>query len=179
MAYLKSDQTISGNFDAVIQSTTPVYIASKDWKKYCDFQAEYVSRIDVLRTEKREVPIQEGADRNMPPIPTGWTGNFKTTQDPKKNVKLDCSCAFDDNRIKEYEKRNAEFQKDIQGGCRLAAAKMLALMTLDIAFLKSFEVEWAAPISALECGEADADADDDDNETVDMDTSSWDVTNPD
>ena len=48
-------------------------------------------------------------------------------------------------------------------------------MTLDIAFLKSFEVEWEAPISALESGEG---ADDDDDESMDLDTSSWVVTDP-
>ena len=52
---------------------------------------------------------------------------------------------------------------------------MIALMTLDIAFLKSFEVEWEAPISALENGEG---ADDDDDESMDLDTSSWVVTDP-
>ena len=41
-------------------------------------------------------------------------------------------------------------------------------MTLDIAFLKSFEVEW----------ESWEGADDDDDESMDLDTSSWVVTDP-
>ena len=51
-------------------------------------------------------------------------------------------------------------------------------MTLDIAFLKSFEVEWEAPISSLESGEGADDDDDDDDESMDLDTSSWVVTDP-
>ena len=176
MAFLKSDGTITTTFDTVVQSTSPVYIQARQWTKYCQYQSEYQSRIDLLRTEKREVPIEEGADRNMPPIPTGWTGTFTTPQPPQKNVKLDSSCAFDERRIQEYEKRNTEFQHDIKLGGRIAAAKMLALMTLDIAYLKSFEVEWKSPIAALE---SEVVASDDDDESFDVDTSSWVVTDPD
>ena len=148
MAYLKSDTSISTNFDAVI--TSPGYITSNNWKKYCEFQAEHKSRIDFLRTERREVPKHEGTDRNMPPIPTVWNGSYQTLQDPKKNFKLETSCSFDAKRISEYEKRNLEFEKDCKCSCRLAAAKMLALMILDIAYLKSFDVEWEVPIAALQ-----------------------------
>jgi len=179
MAYLKSDTSSSTNFDAVI--TSPGYITSNNWKKYCDFQTEHKSRIDLLRTECREVPKHTGTDRNMPPIPTGWTGTYQTAQDPKnlKNFKLETSCSFDAKRISEYEKRNLEFEKDCKGSCRLAAAKMLALMTLDIAYLKSFDVDWEVSIAALQgASEGEAADDDDDDETVDMDTSSWDVTDP-
>ena len=182
LAYMKTSALPGlpqdANFEAALQSTSPVYISSKSWKKYCEFQGEYQSRIDLLRIEKREVPVQDGADRNMPPIPTSWNGTLTTPQEPKKNVKLDLSCAFDAKRIQDYQKRNSDFENDIKLGSRLAAAKMLALMTLDIAFLKSFDVEWEAPIPALECGGAAADDDDDDNEKVDMDTSTWDVTDP-
>ena len=148
MAYLKSDTSISNNFDAVIPS--PGYITPNNWKKYCEFQTEHKSRIDLLRTEWREVPKNTGTDRNMPPIPTGWTGTYQTAQDPKKNFKLETSCSFDAKRISEYEKRNLEFEKDCKGSCRLAAARMLALMILDIAYLKSFDVEWEVPIAALQ-----------------------------
>ena len=173
MVFLRSDQTITTTLDA-LPTATPAYIHQKQWQKYSDFQAEYASRVDLLRIEKREVPIAAGADKNMPPIPMAWTGNFKNPQ-PPKNFKNDCSCAFDEKRIKEYETRNSVFQADIKRPTNVAAAKMIALMTLDIAFLKSFEVEWEAPISALENGEG---ADDDDDESMDLDTSSWVVTDP-
>ena len=182
LAYIKSANVLPGlpqdaNFEAVLQSTSPVYIPTKVWTNYCKFQAEHQSRIDLLRTERREFPVNEGADRIMPPIPTSWTGTLTTPQQPNKNVKLDSSCSFDAKRIQDYEKRNGDFQNDIKLGSRLAAARMLALMTLDIAFIKSFEVEWEAPIPALEGGGAAAD-DDDEDETVDIDTSTWDVTEP-
>ena len=173
MVFLRSDQSITTTLDA-LPTATPAYIHQKQWQKYSDFQAEYASRVDLLRIEKREVPIAAGADKNMPPIPMAWTGNFKNPQ-PPKNFKNDCSCAFDEKRIKEYETRNSVFQADIKRPTNVAAAKMIALMTLDIAFLKSFEVEWEAPISALESGEG---ADDDDDESMDLDTSTWVVTDP-
>ena len=95
LAYMKTSALPGlpqdANFEAALQSTSPVYISSKSWKKYCEFQGEYQSRIDLLRIEKREVPVQDGADRNMPPIPTSWNGTLTTPQEPKKNVKLDLS----------------------------------------------------------------------------------------
>ena len=53
---------------------------------------------------------------------------------------------------------------------------MLALMTLDFAYLKSFKVEWKSPIAALE---SEGVASDDDDESFHVDTSSWVVTYPD
>jgi hypothetical protein len=64
----------NANLEAALQSTSPMYIYSKLWKKYCEFQEEHQSRIDLLLIEKCELLVQDGADRNMPPIPTSWTG---------------------------------------------------------------------------------------------------------
>ena len=130
----------------------------------------------MLRTEKREVPSEEGADKNMPAILQAWTGKISTAQ-PTKNFKSDHSCAFDDKRITEYERRNVAFQDDIKKPVHLAAAKMIPLMIMDIAFLKSFDVQWEAPHAALETGGAAA-SDDDDEVAMDIDTSSWVVTDP-
>ena len=54
-------------------------------------------------------------------------------------IQSDHSCAFDDKRITEYERRNAAFQDDIKKPGHLAAAQMIPLIIMDIAFLKSFD----------------------------------------
>ena len=119
MVYIRSDSSITTTLDA-----TPTYIHAKIWPKYIQFQTEYKERLGVLRKEKREVPSEEGADKNMPAILKAWTGKFSTAQ-PTKNFKSDHSCAFDDKRITEYERRNAAFQDDIKKPGHLAAAKMI------------------------------------------------------
>ena len=100
---------------------------SKDWNKYTEFQAEYKSRLDILRTEGREVPTEVNADRNMPAIPFQWTGKSNATQ-PRANFKTDLSCAFDDKRISEYERHNAAFEKTRKLPAHLAAPHLIPLM---------------------------------------------------
>ena len=72
MVFLRSDQTITTTLDA-LPTATPAYINQKQWQKYSDFQAEYASRVDLLRIEKREGSIAAGADKNMPQILMAWT----------------------------------------------------------------------------------------------------------
>ena len=169
MAYVRSDNSITTTLDA-----TPTYVKNNIWQKYVEFQAEYNTRLDLLRTEKREVPVVDGTDRNMPAILHTWTGKFSRTQ-PPRNYKSDPSCAFDEKRISEYERHNTAFQDNIKKAAPVAASKMIALMIMDLAFLKSFDVEWEASHAALETAGGAASDDD----VMDIDVSSWDVTDPD
>ena len=65
----------------------------KMWKTYCEFQEKYAERIALLRLEKREVPKEANADKNMPPILQNWTGKLGNVQS-QKNCIHDSSCAF-------------------------------------------------------------------------------------
>ena len=170
MVYIRSDSKITTTLDK-----TEGYYAAKNWNEYVQFQGAYKERVDLLRTEKREVPTVPESDKNMPSILHTWTGRFTNAQ-PAKNYKTDHSCAFNDSRIQDYERRNAAFQNDIKCQGHLAAAKMIPLMIMDIAFLKSFDVQWEVPPAALAMQEGEAS--DDDAEEEDMDTSRWDATDP-
>ena len=91
MVYVRSDSSIATKLDA-----TPTYIYAKIWHKYIQFQAEYKERLEVLRTEKREVPTEEGADKKMLEILQAWTGKFSTAQPTKiSEFESDLSRAFD------------------------------------------------------------------------------------
>ena len=121
---------------------TTAYNNSKNLAKYCEYQAVYKDCLAVLRTEKREVPKQEGADQNMPPIPSMWGGGFRTTQpshrttQPSHHFKHDLSCAFNEARINEYEKHNTNFQNSMKLQGPHAAGKLIPLFTLDISYIK-------------------------------------------
>ena len=167
LVYVRSDSQIKSTLD---QTTT--YINSKNLAKYCEFQAAYKDRLAVLRTEKREVAKQEGADKNMPPILSMWSGSYKTTQ-PSQHFKHDLSCAFNDARMNEYEKHNTNFQNSLKLHGPHAAGKLIPLLTLDIAYIKSFDVEWEGMPGSLDTGGA-SDGDDDDDAAID--SSKWDPT---
>ena len=132
LIYIWSDISITATLDA-----TPAYINAKIWPKYIQFQAEYKENLGVLRTEKREVPRKNGADKNMPAILQGRAGLeilHCATPQPTKKFKSDHSCAFDDQRISDNERCNAAFQDNIKTPGHLAAVKMISLMIMDIAF---------------------------------------------
>ena len=137
LVYVRSDSQIKSTLD---QTTT--YINSKNLAKYCEFQAAYKDRLAVLRTEKREVAKQEGADKNMPPILSMWSGSYKTTQpshrttQPSHHFKHDLSCAFNEARINDYEKHNTNFQNSMKLQGPHAAGKLIPLFTLDISYIK-------------------------------------------
>ena len=167
LVYVRGDKDITGHLDSV---TT--YITQKKWREYCVFQAEYKERLNVLRAEKREVPKEPGADKNMPPILHTWEGKFTAAQ-PPKNFKKHLSCAFTEERIRQYEELNKSFVASTKLPGPAAAGKIIPLMVMDMAYLKSFEVDWDGACPALE---TTAVADDDDDD--DIDTSAWDVTDP-
>ena len=172
LVYVRSDKDIATKLE---QTTN--FVNGKHWSKYIEFQGAYKDRLNVLRTEKREIPKEPGADRNMPPIPHTWTGNWKTSQ-PSKNFENDASCAFGDHRIGEYERHNNKFAESITYHGPVAAAKIIPLLILDIAYLKSFEIEWESTPPALESGAAADDDDDDDNasgeeDVPELDCSKW------
>ena len=148
-------------------------VPAKLWKRYCEFQEEYAERITVLRTEKREVPKEANADKNMPDILHTWRGKLGQTQS-SQNYNHDTSCAFNSNRIRDYEERNKAFKSKSKLPASQAVKDIIPLMVHDIAYLKSFDVEWEGVPPALQTQSAAADDDDDDE----PDTSSWCVSNP-
>ena len=66
---------------------------------------------------------------------------YEKTQ-PSQHFKPDLSCAFSEARINEYEKHNTNFHNSIKLQGPHAAGKLIQLVTLDIAYIKSFDVEW-------------------------------------
>jgi len=167
LVYIRGDKDITTPLDGV---TT--YLTQKQWRQYCVFQSEYKERLNVLRAEKREIPKESGADKNMPPILHTWEGKFSATQQ-LKNFKKNLSCAFNEERIRQYEELNKKFLDSTKLQGPAAAGKIIPLMIMDIAYIKSFDVDWDGPCPALE---THASADDDDDEEID--TSAWDVTDP-
>jgi len=169
LVYVRGDKDITATLDS---ARVHPFIPEKKWRDYCVFQSEYKERLHVLRAEKREVPKESGADKNMPPILQTWDGKFSATQQPK-NFKKQMSCAFTEERVKQYEELNKSFVPTTKLPAPAAAAKIIPLMIMDMAYLKSFEVDWDGACPALE---TTAVADDDDDD--DIDTSAWDVTDP-
>ena len=167
LVYVKSDPEVKSKLDA------STFVESKPWKKYCEYQAEYKDRVAVLRSEKRDVPVEEDGDKIMPNMLQTWTGNSKQPQ-PAKNSLAKTSCAFDKSRIDDYERRNLRFAKWIEEPGHKAAKEIVPLLISDIAFIKSFDVQWKEEPAALATG-AVAHGDDDDPEP---DTSSWSVEDP-
>ena len=169
LVYVRGDKDITATLDS---ARVHPFIPEKKWRDYCVFQSEYKERLHVLRAEKREVPKESGADKNMPPILQTWDGKFSATQQPK-NFKKQMSCAFTEERVKQYEELNKSFVPTTKLPAPAAAAKIIPLMIMDMAYLKSFDVDWDGACPALD---TPAVADDDDDN--DIDTSAWDVTDP-
>ena len=167
LVYVRSDKDCTATIDLLVN-----FIPAKKWKEYCTFQAEYKDRINVLRTEKRANPKEAGGDKIMPPMLHAWEGRFGAAQ-PTKNLRKNMSCAFTEKQVTQYEALNGSFAQTIKLAGQVAAAKLLPLLFMDIAYLKSFDVDWESACPALET-EAAADGDDDDE----IDTSAWDATDP-
>ena len=168
LVYVRHDKDITGT----LENNAP-FIPPKKWREYCTFQAEYKDRVSTLRIDKREVPKETNADKNMPPILQSWQGKHNAAQ-PDKNLKKGLSCAFNAVRIANYEELNKSFATNIKLPAPEAAAKIIPLMVMDIAYLKSFDVEWEGtpPALATEGGAQD------DDDMDDIDTSSWEATDP-
>ena len=158
LVYVRSDQDITVPIEAANN-----FITVKKWNEYCTFQSQYKDRVNTLRIEKREVPKNEGDDKNMPNILQCWEGNFKAAQ-PSRNYKKDYSCAFTETRINQYEALNKSFATCIKQAAPAAAAKIIPLLIMDIAYLKSFDVEWESNPAALGCQGQETD---DDEEEID------------
>jgi hypothetical protein len=167
LLYVKGDKDITVTLDL-----TTNYISSTKWRQYVQFQAEYKERIGLLRREQRAIPKDSGADKNMPAILQSYEGKFGSAQ-PVKNFKKNLSCAFSEEQVQKYEKLNQGFVAATRLAAPSAAAKIIPLLLMDIAYLKSFDVEWERTAAALETEEVREDDDDDE-----VDTSSWDPTDP-
>ena len=129
--------------------------------------------MNVLQIEKRDVPKDDNGDKIMPPILQSWTGKFANSQ-PPNNYQKEMSCAFDKDRISDYGRRNQKFESAIQMPGSQAAREIIPLLIHDIAYLKSFDVEWKAEPAALALATSATESDDD----PEPDTSSWCLTDP-
>jgi len=167
LVYVRGDKDCTATLDLLVK-----FIPAKQWREYCTFQADYKDRINVLRTEKRAVPKVADGDKNMPPLLHAWEGKYGAVQ-PSKNIRKLASCAFTENQVTKYETLNVSFAQTIKLEGHAAAAKLIPLLYMDIAYLKSFDVEWESVCPSLGA-ETAANCDDDDE----IDTSAWDVTDP-
>ena len=77
------------------------------------------------------------------------------------------SCRFDERRVDHYETANKEFAGYFKLRALTAADSIAALLHMDIAFLKSCEVEWEISASALAGGTR---AEDDDDKSIETAT---------
>ena len=147
------------NFMALTQDTSadtlenvkPVFNDTKIekiWKTFGTYQAAYVERIDSLRTQAREVPREEDGDKNMPSLLKKWTGG-RTANQPTGNYSERMSCAFNSQRIESYEKACKAFPTYLKMSIKPAATNITKLLIFEIAYLKSWEVEWEQEPAAL------------------------------
>lgn len=150
-------------------------IDKSEFKKYLTYQQSYKDRVADLRTTSRTTPAEPNTDLNMPPILVKWTGNKDATQHATKNFAQDTTCAFTVERIKNYETANISFANDVKKAGHVAAKSIASLIVHDIAYLKTFEVEWEPTASALETGRSQA-SDDDDIAIPELDFLSWSTT---
>ena len=167
LLYVKGDKDITVTLDHTANHINP-----PKWRQYVTFQSEYKERIGLLRREQRAVPKEVGGDKIMPPILQIYEGKFNSAQ-PVKNFKKGLSCAFCEAQVNKYEELNQSFINATKLAAPAAASKIIPLLLMDIAYLKSFEVEWERTAAALETEGAHGDDDDDE-----IDTSSWDPADP-
>ena len=157
LVYIRSDTAITSPLEQVAKSVS--VLDQKELKHFIDYQSKYQERLAVLRSENHERPAETNSDRNMPPIMKRWIGQMSHHQNPSKNHDLDTTCAFDHARIKKYETANESFQSDLKLNCPNGARKVADLLIMDIAFLKSFEVEWQKPANGVLSGGTESDDD--------------------
>ena len=70
----------------------------KLWINFQVYQGAFQERIDILRTQARETPKEDGGDKVMPTLLKKWTGG-KTANQPVGNYAEKMSCAFPSDRI--------------------------------------------------------------------------------
>ena len=157
LVYIRSDTAITSPLEQVAKSVS--VLDQKELKHFIEYQSKYKERLAVLRSENCEQPAEPNCDRNMPPIMKKWIGQMSSHQNPSKNHDIDTTCAFDHARIKKYETANESFQSDLKLNCPNGARKVADLLIMDIAFLKSFEVEWQKPANGVLSGGTESDDD--------------------
>ena len=157
LVYIRSDTAITSPLEQVAKSVS--VLDQKELKHFIEYQSKYKERLAVLRSENCEQPAEPNCDRNMPPIMKKWIGQMSSHQNPSKNHDIDTTCAFDHARIKKYETANESFQSDLKLNCPNGARKVADLLIMDIAFLKSFEVEWQKPVNGVLGGGTESDDD--------------------
>ena len=157
LVYIRSDTAITSPLEQVAKSVS--VLDQKELKHFIEYQSKYKERLAVLRSENCEQPAEPNCDRNMPPIMKKWIGQMSSHQNPSKNHDIDTTCAFDHARIKKYETANESFQSDLKLNCPNGARRVADLLIMDIAFLKSFEVEWQKPVNGVLGGGTESDDD--------------------
>jgi len=157
LVYIRSDTAITSPLEQVAKSVS--VLDQKELKHFIEYQSKYKERLAVLRSGNYEQPAEPNCDRNMPPIMKKWIGQMSSHQNPSKNHDIDTTCAFDHARIKKYETANESFQSDLKLNCPNGARKVADLLIMDIAFLKSFEVEWQKPVNGVLGGGTESDDD--------------------
>ena len=111
-------------------------VDQKLFKKYQEYQAGFQERLDTLRALPRKNPKTAGHDKNMPPILKQFKGAAGSVQDAK-NFWDKLSCRFDDKRVGHYETANKDFLSHLELKAANAADKVVTLLVMDNAFLKS------------------------------------------
>ena len=92
--------------------------------------------MDTLRALPSKNPKTVGHDKNMQPILKQFKGAAGSVQDAK-NFWDKLSCQFDDKRVGHYETANKDFPSHLELKAANAADKVVILLVMDTAFLKS------------------------------------------
>ena len=120
----------------------------KLWINFQVYQGAFQERIDILRTQARETPKEDGGDKVMPTLLKKWTGG-KTANQPVGNYAEKMSCAFPSDRINTYERQSKIFPTFLKMKISAAATSITKLLVFEISYLKSWDVEWEQPAAAL------------------------------
>ena len=135
----------------ILESLKPVFGESKIekfWKNFLAYQASYLERVDTLRTHAREKPVHEDGDVIMPKLLLKWTGG-KTAHQPATNYCEKMSCSFPSSRIDEFDKLSKAFPSYLKMKAHAVAVSIPKLLVHEIAYLKSWDVEWIQEPTAL------------------------------
>jgi hypothetical protein len=135
----------------LLESRHPLFHDSKtekNWRNYLTYQETFQERIDVLQTHDRETPKEDDGDRIMPALLKKWTGG-KTANQPTSNYSDKMSCSFNASRTDAFEKASKFFQMYLRSSIKNGAASIAKLLIGEIAYLKSWEVEWKQQAGAL------------------------------
>ena len=142
---IEPSETILESVKTLFSESTP----ENFWKKYqSTYHGTYAERIDALRVQAREKPKQGEGDLIMPSLLKKWTGG-RTANQPTGNYFEKATCSFPSDRVAAYEKACKAFPSYLKMNLKNAAINITKLLVYEIAYLKSWEVEWEAPPAAL------------------------------